>query len=70
MGLPWEQVICPGRGDVRMYYNTAYTVELSVTCPVPEWGGQEVAFPLEQDALFLESGVVYVDGRQTQFHLL
>ena len=70
MGLPWEQVICPGRGDVRMYYNTAYTVELSVTCPVPEWGGQEVAFPLEQDALFLESGVAYVDGRQTQFHLL
>lgn len=70
MGLPWEQVVCPGRGDVRMYYNTAYTVELSVTCPVPEWGGQEVVFPLEQDALFLENGVVYVDGRQTQFHLL
>ena len=34
MGLPWEQVACPGRGDVRMNYNTVYTVELSVTFPV------------------------------------
>ena len=22
MGLPWEQTVCPGRGDVKMNYNT------------------------------------------------
>jgi hypothetical protein len=70
MGLPWEQVSCPGRGDVRMNYNTVYTVELNVTCPVGEWGGQEVTFALEQDAVFLESGVQFLDGRQTELHLL
>ncbi len=70
MGLPWEQVSCPGRGDVRMEYNTVYTVELSATCPLDCWGGQELTFALEQDAVFLESGPVYLDGRQTQFHLV
>ena len=53
-----------------MNYNTCYTVELGVTCPVPEWGGQEVAFPLEQDAVFTDKGAVYLDGRQTQFHII
>lgn len=70
MGLPWEQERCPGRGDVVMRYNTVYTVELSVTCPVPEWGGDEVRFPVEQDAMFTEHGAEFIDGRQTEFHLI
>lgn len=70
MGLPWEQTVCPGRGDVKMNYNTSYTVELSVTRPVPEWDGQEVTFALEQDAAFTENGPVFLDGRQTTFHLI
>ncbi|MBX3081884.1 MAG: aminopeptidase P family protein [Anaerolineae bacterium] len=70
MGLPWEQVACPGRGDVKMRYDTVYTVELGATCPVPEWGGQEVAFPLEQDAMFTRQGSFFIDGRQTEFHLI
>lgn len=70
MGLPWEQTKCPGRGDVVMNYNTCYTVELSVTCPVKEWDNQEVTFPIEQDAVFTENGVIFLDGRQTKFHLI
>ncbi|HVU12211.1 MAG TPA: M24 family metallopeptidase [Phototrophicaceae bacterium] len=70
MGLPWEQESCPGRGDVTMHYNTVYTVELSVTCPVPEWDDQEQSFSLEQDAVFLETGVEYLDGRQLALHLI
>ena len=70
MGLPWEQGRIPGRGDVIMRYDTCYTVELSVTCPVPEWGSQEVAFALEQDAAFTAGGPLFLDGRQTQFHLI
>ena len=42
----------------------------SVTVPVPEWGGQEVRIMLEQDAAYTENGVVYMDGRQTAFHLV
>ncbi|MBM3240068.1 aminopeptidase P family protein [Candidatus Poribacteria bacterium] len=70
MGLPWEQENCPGRGDVVMHYNTCYTVELSVTCPISEWGGQEVSIMLEQDAAFTANGVIFLDGRQTEFHFI
>lgn len=70
MGLPWEQERCPGRGDVKMNSNTVFTVELSVTVPVPEWGGQEIPIMLEQDAAFTENGVFFLDGRQTAFHLI
>ncbi len=70
MGLPWEQSHCPGRGDVAMRYDTCYTVELSVTAPVPEWGGEPVTFALEQDACFSRDGVRFIDGRQTDFHLI
>jgi len=70
MGLPWEQGNIPGRGDVLMQQNTTYTVELNVTCTVPEWDGQEVTFPLEQDAAITAKGVHFLDGRQTRFHLI
>lgn len=70
MGLPWEQEVCPGRGDVVMDVDTVYTVELSVTMPVAEWSGQEVRFMLEQDAAFTADGVVYMDGRQRTYHLI
>lgn len=70
MGLPWEQESCPGRGDVKMNYNTCFTVELSVTRPVAEWNGQEVSFSIEQDAVFTKDGPIFLDGRQTEFHLI
>jgi hypothetical protein len=70
IGLPWEQEHCPGRGDVRMSYDTCYTVELSVATPVAEWDHQVVRFPLEQDAAYTPNGVYYLDGRQTAFHLV
>jgi hypothetical protein len=70
MGLPWEQTNTGARGEVTMRYDTCYTVELSVTRPVPEWDGSEVTFALEQDASFTREGVTFVDGRQTQLHLV
>ena len=70
MGLPWEQERCPGRGDVVMNEHTVYTVELSTIVSVPEWNGQEVRIMLEQDAAFTADGVIYINGRQTSFHLI
>ena len=70
MGLPWDQGHIPGRGDVKMSPDTCYTVELSVTCPVPEWHNQDVTFPLEQDACITAEGVTYIHGRQTAFHVI
>jgi Xaa-Pro aminopeptidase len=70
IGLPWEQVDNPGRGDVKLVPNSCFTVELSVTMPVPEWGGQDFRLSLEQDIVFTKDKTAYLDGRQTRFHLV
>jgi Xaa-Pro aminopeptidase len=70
IGLPWEQVKNPGRGDVTLVPNSCFTVELSVTMPVPEWGGKEFRLSIEQDIAFTKKGVFYLDGRQTKFHII
>jgi hypothetical protein len=70
IGLPWEQENNPGRGDVELVPMSGFTVELSVTGPVPEWGGQNFRLPLEQDIIFLGDQAVFLDGRQTRFHLI
>lgn len=70
IGLPWEQVNNPGRGDVRLTPMSAFVVELSVTGPVPEWGGVEFRLPIEQDVFFDGERVFYLAGRQTAFHLI
>ena len=54
--FPWEQVNNPGRGDVRLVPNSCFTAEMSVTVPVPEWGGKEFRLPLEQDVVFTGTG--------------
>jgi hypothetical protein len=70
IGLPWEQENNPGRGDVKLVPLSGFTVELSVTGPVPEWGGMDFRLPLEQDIIFLGDRAVFLDGRQTRFHLI
>jgi Xaa-Pro aminopeptidase len=71
IGLPWEQVNNPGRGDVKLVPNSCFTAEMSVTAPMPEWGaGAELRLPLEQAIAFTDKGVFFLDGRQTKFHLI
>jgi Xaa-Pro aminopeptidase len=70
IGLPWEQEQCPGRGDVALRHNYAFTMELSVTDAVPEWNGQEVCLSIEEDVVFTRDGCRVIGGRQTAFHLV
>ena len=70
IGLPWEQERCVDRGDVVLQPNYAFTMELCVRAPVPEWDGQEVTFSIEEDVLFTEDGCRPIHGRQTEFHLI
>lgn len=70
IGLPWEQVDTGGRGEVKLVPNSIFTVELSVTMPVPEWDDKELRMGLEQAIAYTESGVYYQDGRQTEFHII
>ena len=70
IGLPWEQNSNPGRGDVKLIYDTCFTMELSIEDIVPEWGGQLVRAGTEQDVLFTSAGCHPVGGVQTKLHLI
>ena len=70
IGLPWEQVDNGGRGEVTLVPYSGFTVELSVTGTIPEWDDQEFRLPLEQDIIFFGDRAVFLDGRQTSFHII
>ena len=66
----WDNQESDPRGEHRLRANTAWSIELAARHAVPEWGGQEVDFRLEEDAWFDGATVRYLDGRQTRFHLI
>lgn len=70
IGLPWEQVSNPGRGEVRLTAHQCFTMELCVRGPVPEWEGEEITLGLEEDVTFDGQVCRVMDGRQTRFHLI
>lgn len=70
IGLWDQQQGVKYRGDYPVRANTAWSIELSSTVSVPEWGGQKVRIMLEEDAFFDGNTVTYIDGRQTHFHLI
>jgi len=69
IGLPWEQERCEGRGDVKLVYDTAFTMELSVRDHIREWN-QEVTLSLEEDVVFTREGCKAIDRRQTEYYLV
>jgi len=70
IGLPWEQVNTGERGEVKLVPYSTFTAELNVTCPVDEWGGEELTMALEQVVAFTPNGTYFLDGRQTSFHIV
>lgn len=66
----WDNQGPVPQGEHRLRPNTAWSIELSAKAPVPEWGGQEVEFRSEEDAFFDGETLTYLDGRQTEFHLI
>ncbi|MHC4263944.1 MAG: M24 family metallopeptidase [Planctomycetota bacterium] len=70
IGLWDRQDGVPGRGDYPVRASTAWSIELNVTVPVPEWGGQTVRIMLEEDAFFDGEQVRYIDGRQRSLMLI
>ena len=59
-----------GPGDFELHADTAHAVELNVRAAVPEWGGQDVRIPLEQDIVVTASGPRWLDRRQTRLWLV
>jgi Xaa-Pro aminopeptidase len=71
IGLWDRQEGVPGRGDVRLFPSTWFSIELQATTPVPEWNNQPVRSAQEEDAILGADGKMrWVLSRQTKYHLV
>lgn len=58
------------RGDWPLYPNTAYAIEGAIKLPLDEWDGQLIHIKIEQSAVFDGKRVIYLGGRQTEWHVV
>ncbi len=70
IGLWDRQEGVPGTGDWPLAESTCWSIELNATVGVPEWGGKDVRFMLEEDAFFDGQRCRFLDGRQTELLLI
>jgi len=70
IGMWDKQGGVPGVGDRAVRDMTCYAIELSITERIPEWDNQEVRIMMEEDAVFENGEVRYIDGRQTELHIV
>jgi hypothetical protein len=70
IGLWDKQGGVTGQGDYPIYDNTVYSIELNIRKTVPEWDNQDVQIMLEQDAVLTDGVIRWLDGRQTEMHLV
>ena len=69
LGMWDQQTGVPVGGDYPLHANTAYSIELNAASFIPQWG-KEIRIMLEEDAFFDGATVQYMNGRQTEFHLI
>jgi Xaa-Pro aminopeptidase len=61
----------PGRGDAKVIPSMWFSIELQATTPVPEWDGQLVRIPQEEDVIVAADGKVrWALRRQDAFFLV
>jgi hypothetical protein len=70
IGLWDQQGGVPGRGDYPLHPDTAYSIELNAAVTIPEWDGEKIRIMLEEDAYFDGEACRFIDGRQTELHLI
>ena len=71
IGMTDFQEGVPVRGDDVFRPSTWHSIELNAKVKVPEWGGQEVQFALEEDAALQPDDTwSWVLRRQDRFHLI
>lgn len=59
----------PGSGDYIMHNNTCYSIELNALHKLAGWD-KSVRVALEQNGYFNGAAFNYIDGRQTQIHVI
>jgi len=69
LGMWDSQQGVEGSGDYPLHLNTVYSIELNNAVFIDEWK-KEIRIMLEEDAVFDDSGVWYLNGRQTKLLLI
>ncbi len=70
IGLWDRQESIPGRGDVPVWNQTWFAIELATETPVAEWDNQELWVGQEEDAMVKNGKAQWILQRQTQYHLV
>ncbi|MEL7311741.1 MAG: M24 family metallopeptidase [Pseudomonadota bacterium] len=70
IGMWDDQGPTPVRGDWPLYPMTGYAIEGNIKTTVPEYDDQPIQMKLEQSAVFNGDDVIYLAGRQTEWHLI
>jgi Xaa-Pro aminopeptidase/predicted small secreted protein len=70
LGMVEKQSFVPGTGEHPLYLNTSYSIELSASHVVPEWGNTGVSMGLEDEVFFTKEGARWADGYPTRFYLI
>ena len=64
VGLFDNQRFVPGHGENAMHDDTCYALELNITQPIPEWGGQDACMMLEETIAFTGGETRFMDDKR------
>lgn len=70
IGLTENQKFLQGTGNRKLYNNTSYALEFSVSAAVTEWKNEVVSQGFEENIIFTGSKAQFADGRQEVLYLI
>jgi Xaa-Pro aminopeptidase len=71
IGMTEKQSFVPGTGEHPLFPNTVFSIELSASHVVPEWGDTRVSMGLEDEAIFTkDGGARWADGYPVRLYLI
>jgi hypothetical protein len=70
IGVTENQMYLKGAGNRKLYNNTSYALEFSVSANVPEWNNDLVSQGFEENIVFISGKAQFADGRQEKIYLI
>ena len=70
IGVTENQKFLEGTGEHKLYENTTYALEFSVSAAVPEWNNEVVRLGVEEDIVFKNGKASFADGRQEKLYII
>jgi Xaa-Pro aminopeptidase len=70
IGVTENQKFLEGTGEHKLYKNTSYALEFSVSAAVPEWNSEVVSLGVEEDIVFKTEKASFADGRQEKLYII